>query len=86
MSPENRGFVAVIERDDSKTLNVNQYLRAHGKGEIADQFVNSTAHPDMGAFVNRRLELLLQLVASDLCAFLFGTSWESVPVDWQGYR
>jgi hypothetical protein len=86
LNERNRGFVAIITRRDGSALNLNEYLRVHGREDISKRFTNDAPVADIAPFVEANLETLLKLLSTDLRDIIDGVRWESVPIDWKGYR
>lgn len=86
LSIDDRGFLVIIRRANGDALNLIDFLRLRGKGNLIDGFVNGHPQPDIGAFVEGCLQTLLELLDTDLKPILEGRDWESTPVDWKGYK
>ncbi len=81
-----RGLVAILTRKDGSTLNVNEYLRLHGREDLSRQFTSNTPYPDVTVFAEKNLSDLIRVLSTELKDMLAGIRWESTPTNWNGYR
>lgn len=82
---KNGGFNVLIVGRGNRKLSLKEYLRAHHKPELAEDF-NYRSPADIREFCETVLNELLNLMATDLKPILDGKVWEETPIDWMGYK
>jgi hypothetical protein len=80
------GFGVLLVNPANHKLSVKEYLKFHGREELAQAFNYRDPCPDIRGFANSFLSVLLDLMSTDLKPILEGKVWEETPIDWMGYK
>lgn len=82
----NGGFVVTIIKPVNHVLNVEDYLKLHGPGELRQFFTYRDPNTDVREFAQAFLRTLGGLLRKELAPVLLGKIWEDTPIDWMGYK
>jgi len=82
----NGGFVAALAKPSNHLLNVEDYLKLHGREELTHFFTYREPSTDIRAFAQAFFQMLVGVMRSELASILDGRVWEDTPIDWQGYK
>lgn len=80
------GFGVLIVNPVNRKLSVKEYLRLHGRKELAQGFNYRDSSVDVRGFADSFIRTLLDLMSNDLKPILEGRVWEETPIDWMGYK
>ena len=82
----NGGFVLFLVNPDNRKLNVQDFLKLHGRTEPMKLFTYRDPKTDVRTFAESFFDMVDGLLDSDLKPILDGESFEETPIDWMGYR
>jgi len=82
----NGGFLVWIIKPVERLLNLEDYLKLHGREELTKMFAYRDPATDVRNFADSFLQMLCTLFDNDLKAILDGTTFEETPIDWMGYK
>ena len=82
----NGGFVVFFMASNGGRLNLNDYLRLHGYVAEALLFSFKENIPSFDKYLDAFLSMLNRVFSNQLKPILAGTTWESTPIHWQGYK
>jgi hypothetical protein len=82
----NGGFTVLILKPGNRKLDVEDYLKLHGREEPTNFFRYRDPITDVRSFANSFLQMLCGLLDEDLKPILDGKIFEETPIDWMGYR
>lgn len=82
----NGRFVVRIRKPTNQTLNVSEYLKAHGREELTKYFTYHDPATDVRRFAEDFVQMLIKLMETDLKPVLEGRVFEETPIDWMGYK
>jgi hypothetical protein len=82
----NGGFNASITKPVNHVINVEDYLKLHGRETLARFFSYRDPATDIRSFADTFMQMLCGLFDRDLKQILDGTYFEETPIDWQGYK
>lgn len=80
------GFVALIENPVNRKLDVEDFLKLHGRDELTKFFTYRDPNTDVRSFADSFFHMLSALLDTDLKPILDGKTFEETPIDWMGYR
>jgi hypothetical protein len=82
----NGGFTVLIINPVNRKLNVNDYLKLHGREELSKFFTYRDPPTDIRSFADSFLQMLCGLLDQDLKPIVDGKTFEETPIDWMGYK
>lgn len=82
----NGGFTVLMIKPVNQKLDVEDYLKAHGREELSEYFRYRDPKADVRGFANSFLQMFCALLDKDLKAVLDGRTFEVTPIDWMGYK
>lgn len=82
----NGGFVVMILKSANHRLDVEDYLKTHGRDELTKFFTYRAPNTDVRAFAQAFFQTLGGLLNRELAPILRGETWEDTPIDWMGYK
>jgi hypothetical protein len=82
----NGGFGVRIIKPVRRRLNVEDYLKLHGRGGLTKYFRYRDPKTDVRSFAESFLQMLSGLLDEDLKPILDGKTFEETPIDWMGYK
>ena len=82
----NGGFTALLIKPVNRKLDVEDYLKLHGREELSKYFRYRDPKTDVRAFADAFFQMLCDLLGKELQPILTGKTFEETPIDWQGYK
>jgi hypothetical protein len=82
----NGGFVVTITKPKKHLLNVKDFLKRHGREDLAHFFSYCEPNLDIRAFAGAFFQMLVGVMRNELAPILEGRVWEDTPIDWHGYK
>ena len=82
----NGGFTVLIIKPVNRKLDVEDYLKLHGREELTTFFNYREPTTDVRRFADSFLQMLVGLLNKDLKPILDGKLFEETPIDWMGYK
>ena len=82
----NGGFISSIIKHGTRRLQLEDYLKLHGRSELTEFFSYRDEKKDIEEFAKAFLAMFLELLDTDLRTILDGTTFEETPIDWMGYK
>jgi hypothetical protein len=82
----NRGFNVLIVKPVNRKLNLEDYLKLHGRDDLAERFSCPDLTVDLREFAEAFLDMLCGLLDKELQPILEGKTFEETPIDWMGYK
>lgn len=82
----NGGFTALIIKPVNHKLDVEDYLKEHGREALTKFFTYRDPATDVRTFADTFLVMLAGLLERDLKPILDGRIFEETPIDWMGYK
>jgi hypothetical protein len=80
------GFVVLIETPVNRKLDVEDFLKLHGRDDPTKFFTYHDPNTDVRNFADSFFHMLSALLDTDLKPILDGKTFEETPIDWMGYR
>lgn len=82
----NGGFNALIIKPVNQKLDVEDYLKEHGREALTKFFTYRDPATNVRSFADTFLQMLVGLLDRDLKPILEGKIFEETPIDWMGYK
>jgi len=82
----NGGFTVLIIKPANLKLDVEDYLKAHGREPLKQYFTYRDPATNLYSFAGTFLEMIVGLLDRDLKPIVEGTVFEVTPMDWMGYK
>jgi len=83
---KNGGFTVLIVDRGNRKLNVEDYLKAHGREDLSPAFRYRHPESKLEDFATTFLQILCGLFGGELKPVLEGQVFEETAIDWMGYR
>jgi hypothetical protein len=80
------GFTVLIIRPVNRKLDVEDYLKLHGREELSKSFSYREPNTDVRGFAESFFRMLGGLLDEDLKPIVDGKVFEETPIDWMGYK
>ena len=81
-----RGFTAMISKPGDGRLDVEDYLKLHGRSDVSASLTLDGPPTDLRSFAESAIQTLLALLDNELRPIVEGKTFEETPIDWQGYK
>jgi len=82
----NGGFTVLIIKPVNLKLDVEDYLKEHGREALTKFFTYRDPATNVRTFADTFLVMLAGLLERDLKPILDGRIFEETPIDWMGYK
>ncbi|MGA3045469.1 MAG: hypothetical protein ABSD67_02530 [Terracidiphilus sp.] len=82
----NGGFTVLIIRPGNQKLDVEDYLKEHGREQLTKYFTYRAPAANVRDFADTFLMMLAGLLDRDLKPIIEGKTFEETPIDWMGYK
>jgi hypothetical protein len=82
----NGGFTVLIIKPVNRKLDVEDYLKEHGREALTRFFTYRDPATNLRNFADEFLRMFVGLLDRDLKPILVGKTFEETPIDWMGYK
>jgi hypothetical protein len=82
----NGGFTVLLIKPVNRKLDVEDYLKEHGREALTKYFTYRDPATNVRSFADMFLVMLVGLLERDLKPILEGRTFEETPIDWMGYK
>jgi hypothetical protein len=82
----NGGFTVLIVKPVNQKLDVEDYLKEHGREALAKFFTYRDPSTNVQSFADTFMQMLAGLLDRDLKPIIEGKTFEETPIDWMGYK
>jgi hypothetical protein len=82
----NGGFTVLLIKPENRKLDVEDYLKSHGREGLTKFFTYRAPATDVRGFADTFLQMFVGLLDRDLKPILEGKTFEETPIDWMGYK
>jgi hypothetical protein len=82
----NGAFTVMISKPVNQCLALSDYLKIHHRDDLLPYFTYHDSNTDIAVFADAFFKMLMELFDTDLKPIVDGTTFETTPIDWQGYK